>query len=256
MKSFDLPPELTVTVEDGGIARLTLNRPDALNAVNADMHRGLARVWDQLADVDGLRVVVVTGAGKAFSAGGDLKWFTRVAEDSALRSKLMAEGRRIVTAMTDFPFPIIAAVNGAAVGLGCSLAVLADIVLMAENAFFADPHVSIGLVAGDGGALSWPTVMSLSLAKEYLFTGDRIDAAAAYRIGMANHIHPRDVLAQEATKLAQRLAAQPPQALQDTKRILNSHLRRAVVGALDFAFAAESESFAQPDFVNRLQGLS
>jgi enoyl-CoA hydratase len=236
----------------GPIRTVTLNRPEQLNAVDEVMHHQLAHVWDRvLADTE-VRVVVLTGAGRAFSAGGDVSWFGSLVDDADLRARCMREGRQIVSSLAGFPLPVIAAVNGPAVGLGCSLALLADIVLMSEKAFFADPHVAIGLVAADGGAMALPLLTSLMRAKEFLFTGDRIDAQTAERIGLANHVHPAAELLDAAYALAERLVAMPPQAVTDTKRLLNLHLRHAVETMIDFAFAAESESFARGDFLGRL----
>ena len=131
--------------------------------------------------------------------------------------------------------PIVAAVNGPAVGLGCSLVALSDIVFMAESAYLADPHVMLGLVAADGGPVTWPLLTSLQLAKEYAFTGDRIPARRAAEMGLANHVCPDDEVVDQAVACARRIAKLPRQAVEDTKRILNLHLERAVVATLDFA---------------------
>lgn len=232
----------------GAVRTVILNRPDRKNAVNEALHRALGSVWEELRADPEVRAVILTGAGSAFSAGGDMDFLTRVANEPDYRYETMAGARRIVTEMMAFPKPVIAAVNGPAVGLGCSLAVLSDIVLMSESAFFADPHVSLGVVAADGGALAWPLLMSLLRAKEYLFTGDRIDADVAVNIGLANHVVPAEELLDRAHALANRLAAQPHQALWDTKRALNMHMSRAVLTVIDFAFASESETFALPGF--------
>jgi enoyl-CoA hydratase len=154
MSDYDLPGELTVT-RDGAVRVVSLNRPGELNAVNRALHWGLANVWRQLAADTEARVVIITGAGRAFSAGGDLDWITSFLDDPVARDESLREGAQIIEEMLRFPLPVIAAVNGAAVGLGCSLAVLCDIVLISERAFLADPHVSVGLVAGDGGAAFW-----------------------------------------------------------------------------------------------------
>lgn len=241
-------PEALLIEGEGPVRTVKMNRPDCLNAVNEALHSGLAAVWGELGADDSVRAVILTGEGPAFSAGGDFDYLTRVSSDAEYRYRTMADARRIVTEMMDFRKPVIAAVNGPAVGLGCSLAVLSDIVMMSETAFFADPHVSLGVVAADGGALAWPLIMSLLRAKEYLFTGDRIDAALAERLGLANHVVPPDELLDRAHALADRLAAQPQQALQDTKRALNIHMSRAVFSVIDFAMAAEAETFALPEF--------
>ena len=165
-------------------------------------------------------------------------------EDEAIRTAILSEARQIVERLIRFPSPVIAAVNGPAVGLGCSLAGLSDIVLMEESAYLADPHVSVGLVAADGGALTWPTMTSLLRAKEYLFTGDRISAQQAVEFGLANRVVPDGTSLEEAMSLAERIAAQPKQALIDTKRAINKHLERSMHDILDFALAAENISSA------------
>lgn len=247
----ELPDELSLSGE-GAVRTLTLNRPDQRNAANESLHTGLATVWRHLREDPELRAVVLTGAGPAFSAGGDLDFLGRVATDPELRYRTLAHARRIVTEMLSFPLPVIAAVNGPAVGLGCSLAMLCDVVLMSDGAYLADPHVSLGLVAADGGVLCWPLLTSLLRAKEYLFTGDRISAPLAREMGLANRVVPAGRLLAEAHELAERLARQPAQALQDTKRALNIHLGHAVGRVLDFAFSAESETFGLPAFAESL----
>jgi len=254
MTGYDMPPEIAVLGE-GPVRQVVLNRADQLNAANATLHTALARVWGRLAEDKDVRVVILTGAGRAFSAGGDFDLIERIAHDAEFRYELLAEAREIVREMIKFPMPIIAAVNGPAVGLGCSLAVLCDIILISDRAYFADPHVSLGLVAADGGVLAWPAFMSMAKAKRYLYTGDRIDAATAERIGLATEVVPDAELLDRAQALAERLAAQPRQALQDTKRVLNLHLERMVASVIDFAFAAESETFALPSFAESLPRL-
>jgi enoyl-CoA hydratase len=240
----------------GPVRTVTLNRPERLNAVNEELHSALANVWGTLRDDDEVRAVVLTGAGKAFSAGGDMDYLVHVSSDPEFRYRTMSEARRIVTEMLAFPKPVIAAVNGPAVGLGCSLAVLADVVFMSERAIMADPHVTLGVVAADGGVLAWPLMMSMLRAKEYLLTGDRIDAVAAERLGLANHVVAPDELLAKAQHLAERLSLQPQQALWDTKRALNMHMSAAIAKVIDFAFASESETFALPQFRASLQSYT
>jgi enoyl-CoA hydratase len=238
---YGLPEVLTVTCA-GNVRIVTLNRPDKLNAIDGTLHRALATVWSRLREDQDAHAVVLTGAGRAFSVGGDVNWFADIAADGAARHAIMEDARRIVTEMIAFNRPIIAAVNGPAVGLGCSLAVLSDVVFMSEDAFMADPHAAIGLVAADGGVLAWPLLTSLLRAKEYLLTGDQIPARTAVEFGLVNHVVPSDELLPRAHGLADRLAAAPQRALRDTKRALNLHLSRAVLPVIDFAFAAESET--------------
>lgn len=233
---------------DGPVAIVVLNRPDALNAADAALHGHLARVWGDLDADPEIRAIVLTGAGDAFCAGGDLNLLDAMTNDLEVRSEIMEEATEIVTAMTSVRAPIIAAVNGPAVGLGCSLAGMSDLVLIEEQAFFADPHVALGLVAADGGALTWPMLTSLMKAKEYLLLGDRLPAAEAVAIGLANRMVPTGEARGEAITLAHRLAALPPQSVQQTKAVLNSAVRTAVATILPQAIIAETASFDEPEF--------
>lgn len=244
--TYDVPDEIQVEV-DGPIRIIRLNRPDALNATNHALHQGLAGLFPQLdADLDA-RVAVLTGAGRAFSAGGDFGYIDELTKDADMRRETLVHGRQIVSGMVACRLPIVAAVNGPAVGLGCSLVALSDIVFMAESAHLADPHVLIGLVAADGGPVSWPLLTSLQLAKEYALTGDRITAERAAQIGLANHVCPDDEVFDQALACARRIAKLPQKASEDTKRILNMHLERAVLATIDFALTAEDRSFTSPE---------
>jgi enoyl-CoA hydratase len=242
---YDLPEEIDVRA-DGPLRIITLNRPAALNAVNDALHTGLARLWPRLSADDGARAAVLTGAGTAFCAGGDLAYLGELGRDPRLRAATIAHGRDLVLGMARCRVPVIAAVNGPAVGLGCSLVALSDIVYLAPTAYLADPHVQVGLVAADGGPLTWPLHTSLHLAKEYALTGARIPAARAAEMGLANHV-VADPLA-EAVACADRVAGLPRQAVESTKRLLNLHLERAVLATLDFATTAEDQSFQTDDF--------
>ena len=242
---YDLPDEIGV-VADGPLRIITLNRPDALNAVNDPLHTGLAWLWPRLSEDRDARAAVLTGSGRAFSAGGDFEYLAELSRDAELRAKTIAHGRDLVLGMARCRVPIVAAVNGPAVGLGCSLVALSDIVYMADTAYLADPHVQIGLVAADGGPLTWPLHTSLLLAKEYALTGARIPAARAAAIGLANHVVADPVA--EATGCAKRIAGLPQQAVESTKRLLNLHLERAVLATLDYATTAEEQSFQTDDF--------
>jgi len=239
---YDLPDVITVEA-DGPVRIVRLTRPDQLNAINEEVHLGLTRLFPQLSADAEARVAVITGEGRAFSAGGDFDLLDRMAQDRELRRDVIAEGRELVVNMIRCRVPVVAAVNGPAVGLGCSVIALSDVVYMAESAYLSDPHVTVGLVAADGGPLTWPLHTSLLLAKEYAFTGDRISAARAAEIGLANHVCPDDEVLDAALATAHRIAALPRQAVEATKRVLNLHLERAVLATIDFAMAAETESF-------------
>lgn len=250
---YDVPEEIHVRA-DGPLRFITLNRPDALNAVNDALHTGLAKLWPQLSEDRDARAAVLTGAGRAFSAGGDFGYLAELKDDAALRAKTIAHGREIVLGMARCRVPVVTAVNGPAVGLGCSLVALSDIVYLDASAYLADPHVQVGLVAADGGPLTWPLHTSLLLAKEYALTGARIPAERALAMGLANHIAENPL--KEATACAERIAAQPRQAVEATKRLLNLHLERAVLATLDFAMTAEEQSFQTDDFAATITRLT
>lgn len=245
---YDLPADLVVTA-DGPIRLVELNRPGQLNSTSEELHTALAGVWDAIAADPGARVVVLTGRGRAFSAGGNFDVMARVQTEPAFRDQNVNEARRIVTGMLRCPVPVIAAVNGPAVGLGCSLALLSDLVLIAEGAYVADPHVQVGLVAGDGGALVLPLLVGLVRAKELLFLGERVSAEDAVRLGIANRVVPADKLLDEAMDLARRLAALPAQALRDTKRAVNLHVEQAMGSVGEAALLAERESMHSAEHI-------
>jgi enoyl-CoA hydratase len=254
MIKYDLPDVLQVEA-DGPIRVIRLNRPEQLNATNHELHAGLAGLFPQLDADAGARVAVITGNGRAFSAGGDFGYIDELANDTELRHESLTHGRQIVTGMVACRVPVVAAVNGPAVGLGCSIVALSDIVYMAESAHLADPHVMVGLVAADGGPITWPLLTSLQLAKEYALTGDKIPAPRAAQIGLVNHVCPDDEVVDQALACARRIAKLPQRATEDTKRILNMHLERAVLATLDFALTAEDRSFTSPELRANLDRL-
>jgi enoyl-CoA hydratase len=249
-----LAPELLVT-KDGPVRILTMNRPDDLNTFNGALHRAVRDVWTMLIDDDEADAVVLTGAGRAFSAGGYMPDFIRNQADTKARRRDIREAERLAMNMLSCELPVVAAVNGLAIGLGCSLAVMADLVVMSEEAFISDPHVSVGLVAGDGGAVTWPLMIGMLRAKEYILLGDRITAEEALRLGLANRVTPKDDVVSTAVELAHRLAAQPRQALRDTKRAMNAYLKQAANMIMPFALAAESESFGTEEVARAAEQL-
>jgi enoyl-CoA hydratase len=245
--------DAVLVTADGPVRIVTLNRPDSLNAADAELHRAITEVWGELARDTDAGAVVLTGAGKAFSAGGDFGLLQTMVDDVEVRSATIDEGKALVRSMLALEIPVVGAVNGPAVGLGCSLVSLCDLVLIAEDAHLADPHVVLGLVAADGGAISWPFLTGLLRAKEHLILGTRISAEEAVAAGLATRISPDPV--PEALELAHRIAKLPPQSVKETKRLLNAGLRAAMATLLDDAMAAEWQSFDTPEFQANLARL-
>lgn len=254
MSYYDLPPELSVE-SDGPVRTVLINRPEQLGAVNPPLHNALAQVWRQISADREAKVVIVTGTGRAFSAGGDLDWITTFLDDAAGRYESIREGAEIIEEMLRFPLPVIAAVNGPAVGLGLSIALLSDIVLVSEDAYLADPHVSVGLVAGDGGAAFWPLLTPIMRSREFLFTGERIPAPVAVELGLASRTVPAGELRAEAEKLARKLARQPVAALQGTKRVVNMYLSQALAAAVPAGFVLEESTMLTDDHRRRILAM-
>jgi enoyl-CoA hydratase len=239
--------DLTVS-QDGHVIEITLNRPDQLNAFNSHLHDELRDVFERINRDTDARVVVLTGAGKAFSAGGDFEYILKNHKDPVSRNRSGHEARGLLLALVDCPLPVVASVHGDAIGLGATVALCADVVVASPNARFADPHVGVGLTAGDGGCVLWPALMGMLRAKRYLLTADRIGAEDGYKMGIVTDLvgTPEEVLP-TARKIAARIAALPPFAVQSTKRTLSAALRARVEEVFDLGINYEIQSFASPD---------
>lgn len=227
------------------VLTVTLDRPERLNAVNGPLHADLARLFRTLRSEESLGAIVLTGRGRAFCAGGDAKWFQGATGSDI--DVMCEEGGPLIRDFLAVRQPVIAAVNGPATGLGATLALFCDVVIAADSAVFADPHVRMGVVAGDGGAAVWPWLVGMSRAKQYLMTGDPIDAVEAERIGLVNEVVPGDEVLKTAHALAQRLAEGPRTAIADTKHVINEILRHTTELVLDIGIALERETLRQPD---------
>jgi enoyl-CoA hydratase/carnithine racemase len=228
------------------VATITLNRPEVLNAVNPQMHTELEELFGKIGYDDNINAIVLTGAGRAFCAGGDVKGMDQRAREGARRIPLRS-AKRLIQNMLDVEQPLIAAVNGDAVGLGATIALFCDMIIAAENARFGDTHVRVGLVAGDGGAVIWPLLVGVAKAKELLFTGDLINAREAERIGLINRVVPQGKAYEEALALAKRLAVGPTRAIRWTKLATNKRLKDEVNLVLDASLAVETLSMATED---------
>lgn len=224
-----------------------LNRPDQLNAVNAQLHAELARVFTDAESDEGSDVVVLTGNGKAFCAGGDLDWMQSAIDRPVEFEQTAAEARTIVRSQLDMSKPLVCRLNGHAIGLGATLALCCDIVVAHEGVRLADPHVRVGLVAGDGGALLWPLLMGHVRAKRYLLTGDTLGAAQAERMGLISDLVPVESLDDTAYGLAERLARGATKAIRWTKITANQPLRQGILQYLETGVAYEILSNATAD---------
>lgn len=225
-----------------------------LNAVDGLLHGELAALFRALRREREARAVVLTGRGRAFSAGGDFAWFPELQEPGALEH-LRLDAKQLIWDLLDVEIPIVAALNGHAVGLGASIALLCDVILMAEGATLSDPHVRLGIVAGDGGVAIWPLVLGPARAKQYLLTGDRLSAAEAERLGLVNRVVPAERLEDEALAFAGRLAEGAPLALRYTKLAVNQWLKQVANVAFDLSTALELVTLGSRDHAEALEAL-
>lgn len=229
---------------------ISMNRPEVLNAVNAAMHVELEDIWVDINKDEDVNVAILTAEGRAFCSGGDLKEMSAAfgLSDPWVSRTPMEGARRLILNMIDVDKPIIAAVNGDALALGATLALFCDIIIAVENARFGDVHVSSGALAnGDGGAIIWPLLIGMARAKQYLLTGDLVDAREAERIGLINVVVPPDKLMDEAMALARRLALGAQRPIRYTKRAVNKKLRDEVNLTLDAGLALEYHCFYSQD---------
>lgn len=227
---------------ENGILTVTFNRPETLNAFDDDMDREISRVFIDITHDPETNVVVLTGAGRAFSAGGDVEEMQRAIRNPMLFLQGMQRAKQVVFSMLDCPKPIIAKINGHAVGLGATIALFSDITLAAHHAKIGDPHVKVGFVAGDGGAVIWPQLIGYAKAKEFLLTGELLSAEEAARIGLINHAVPADELDARVAELANKLARGATQAIQWTKASINIGLKQLAHSVMDASIAYEALS--------------
>jgi enoyl-CoA hydratase len=225
-------------VEDG-VAVLTLNRPDRLNALSPRMLQGLLEALPRLAEDPAAGAVVLTGAGRAFCAGGDTNWFRTQIEQPETFRAIGPEAKRIVTSLLDLEKPILCRLNGAAAGLGATIALLCDVIVASDKAVIGDPHVKVGLVAGDGGAVIWPQLIGFARAKEVLMTGEMLSAQDAFALGLVNHVVAHDALDAKVAEIADKILANPRWAVRWTKTIANIPLRALAAQINDAAMGYE-----------------
>ncbi len=236
---------LDVSLEDD-VFRIAFDRPDRLNAVNADVHEELAEVFESAYDSDAA-VVVLTGNGDTFSAGGDIDWLQDSIDEPEEFYRTVRQAEEIIESILNLEKPVIARLNGDAVGGGATYALFCDIVIAEESARIGDPHVQVGLAAGDGGAVIWPLLTSFNKAKEYLMTGELMPAEEAHDIGLINHVVPEDELDAKVDEMIQKLKSRPTMAVKYTKMALNEWGEFAASLVLRESLALEGFSQKHPD---------
>jgi enoyl-CoA hydratase len=229
-----------------GVLLVTLNRPEVLNAANVAMHREMSDIWSVIDDDDEVAVTVVTGAGRAFSAGGDLSMIEEMTRDYDALLVQWRDAGAIVERMLDARKPVVSAINGVAVGAGLAVALLADVSIAAESAKLSDGHVRIGVAAGDHAALLWPMLCGFARAKYYLLTADFVDGREAERIGLVSRCVSDDRVIDVALDVAERLAHGSATAIQWTRRVLNQHMRQNLP-LFGESLALEMLGFLGPD---------
>ncbi|HEY2870291.1 MAG TPA: enoyl-CoA hydratase-related protein [Reyranella sp.] len=230
----------------GKILTLTLDNPP-MNTVQMELHNELSRIFLDVQVDHECDVVVLTGAGDVFSAGGDIPNMQRRIDDPELFNRKNVEMKRIVFGLIELEKPIICRINGDCFGLGATIALLCDIVVAVDTARLCDPHVKMGYVAGDGGAIIWPQLVGFARAKQYLLFGDPLTAVEAERIGLINYVVPTTELDAKVDKLADRLAQGATKAIRWTKTVVNLQLRQIAHAQLDASLAYEALTNIGPD---------
>jgi enoyl-CoA hydratase len=225
---------------------ITIDRPEVLNAANERLHREFSEVWRVVDRDDSVAVSVITGSGKAFSAGGDLAMVEKMTTDYATTLEQWRDAKAVVDEMLTSVKPIVSAINGAAVGAGLAVALLADVSVMGETARLSDGHARLGVAAGDHAALLWPLLCGMARAKYYLMTADFVDGKEAERIGLVTRCVADDQVLIEALAIADKLAAGSRTAVQWTKRVMNQWMLQAAP-VFGESLALEMIGFLGPD---------
>jgi 2-(1,2-epoxy-1,2-dihydrophenyl)acetyl-CoA isomerase len=235
---------------DGPAARILLNRPEALNAWNEQFGRDLLDAVTTVAEDDAVRALLITGAGRGFSSGADLKE-QRTNEDGApdLSTRLKEIYHPIITGLSEMPKPVVAAVNGPAVGIGCSLALAADLIVAAESSYLLLAFVNIGLVPDGGSTAFVPARVGYARAAEIAMLGERVPAEQALDWGLVNRVVPDDELASVSGELLERLANGPTRSYAGAKRLLNRRMYADLAGQLDAEAEAQKEQGSSKDFI-------
>ncbi|WP_068076764.1 enoyl-CoA hydratase/isomerase family protein [Novosphingobium lentum] len=241
---------------DGHVAKLTFNRPEVLNSMDEVMTGEIVSIIEKLRRPGNVRVLIIASTGKCFSAGGNFDEIHRLIENYDARMEAYDNGRRVIQGMAEIAVPVVIALQGDAYGLGTSLALSGDVIIASRNVRIGDPHVKVGLVAGDGGTVVWPAAFGFLKAKYHLLTGDPIGAEEAHRLGAISELveTPEEVLPR-AEAIAAKIAGNAPVAVQYTKRALNHMQQRATLNDFEFAMALEQYSMESEDLKEALAAM-
>jgi enoyl-CoA hydratase len=238
-----------------GVAVVTIHGRDKVNSLDESDHAELAYLWPRLAADDAIRVILVTGAGNVFCAGGNIAMEHRAAGNYGAVTRLLHEARDLVHNILSCDKPIVSAINGPAAGAGLATALLADVSIIGDDVVITDGHTRIGIAAGDHAAIIWPLLCGMARSKYYLLTSDRFDGRTAAEIGLVSKCVPREQVLIEAHAVAARLAAGPQLAIRWTKRSLN-HWMRAAGPAFEASLALEMLNFFGTDFQEGLDAFA
>lgn len=243
---FDAYEELRIEPSEDGVTEVVLDDQERLNAVDARGHRELAYVWTDLDADASTRAVLLRAEGRAFSAGGDYSLIEQMITDPGTHRRTLREARDLVRNVVECSKPIVAAINGPAVGAGLAAALLADIPIAGRSARILDGHTTLGVAAGDHSVLIWPLLVGMAKAKYHLLTNEPIDGTEAERLGLVAKVVDDHILLEEARSVASHLASGPTEALSWTKHTLN-HWLRGVYPAFDASLAYEFLGFLGAD---------
>ncbi len=232
---------------DGAVLTAAITSDHPVNGVDAAMHEEFGKVFSDLQRDSASDIIILTAKGRAFCAGGDFDWFDEQIENPSKFRDIAWEAKRIVSSILEMEKPIICRLNGAAAGLGATIALLCDIIIADDKALLGDPHVKVGLVAGDGGALIWPQLIGFAKAKELLMTGDMLTALEAKDLGLINYAVPTDQLDAKVSELVAKLQGNPKWAVRWTKTVANIPLRALAAQMMDASVGWESVSNIHAD---------
>lgn len=245
-----------LTIDEQSIAHLQFTRPELHNRFDEPAHREFAELVLALSSREDIRAMIISAQGRSWSAGGDLAMITRQNDDKPFRDRIAWEARTIFEGFIALPFPVIGAVHGAAIGLGATLVALCDIIVACHTTRIGDPHVDLGLVAGDGGIVAWSQAIGVTRAKRYLLTGEPIDGKQAYAMGLVTDlVETADDVYPAARAIAQTIAAKPSGGVIGTKRAFAQLTKQIASPAFELGLRLEMETIGGPEVLEAVRAI-